>query len=362
MSSRPVIYYGVACEGLGHATRALALHEQLKEDFDIFFFSTGAALKCLQDNCLPAEEIPGLAFRYTNNKISFTKSAASGCSFVANLGATVQRVLDTCCKCHKPDLVIADFEPVMPRVAKKLGVPLISVDNQHRFSRCKHPEIPMKLKAYAASAGLFTELLVPNPEMAIISCFHVGWLDDNVKKRYAKNTHCVGGFFRSSVTEQEPWDTGFILAYTRPSIEKAVFQYLLHSKVPSIMYAHGQTQEQFVENVQIKPVGPSFSEDLAKCNGVISTAGNQLLAEMCYQGKPSILLPEPNQWEQDINARIAEQMTIAKRCTPEDLLKDTSFKLMLHFFNQQHSSFTPHVHPNGAKKAAHLIREFLNVR
>ena len=49
-----------------------------------------------------------------------------------------------------------------------------------------------------------------------------------------------------------------------------------------------------------------FVDDLLSCNLIISTAGSQLIGEVATLGIPSILIPEPGQVEQDINARLAE--------------------------------------------------------
>lgn len=45
-----------------------------------------------------------------------------------------------------------------------------------------------------------------------------------------------------------------------------------------------------------------FLEDLATCDAMISTAGNQLVGEALYLAKPVLVLPEARNFEQYINA------------------------------------------------------------
>lgn len=49
----------------------------------------------------------------------------------------------------------------------------------------------------------------------------------------------------------------------------------------------------------------AFINDLAACRGVLSTAGQQLIGEARYFGKPLLVVPMPGQHEQEINARYA---------------------------------------------------------
>ncbi|MFW6137339.1 MAG: glycosyltransferase family protein, partial [Candidatus Aminicenantaceae bacterium] len=50
-----------------------------------------------------------------------------------------------------------------------------------------------------------------------------------------------------------------------------------------------------------------FVEDLAACRGLVSTAGNQLLGEALYLGKPVLAMPEPKNFEQAINAHFLQE-------------------------------------------------------
>ncbi|MBD3309263.1 teichoic acid biosynthesis protein, partial [candidate division KSB3 bacterium] len=53
--------------------------------------------------------------------------------------------------------------------------------------------------------------------------------------------------------------------------------------------------------------GYRFAEDLATSRALISTAGNQLVGEALFLGKPVLAMPEHGNYEQQINAHFLQQ-------------------------------------------------------
>ena len=50
-----------------------------------------------------------------------------------------------------------------------------------------------------------------------------------------------------------------------------------------------------------------FIDDLAGCQAVVSTAGNQLVGEALHLGKPLLVIPEPRNFEQAVNGHFLEE-------------------------------------------------------
>ena len=65
-----------------------------------------------------------------------------------------------------------------------------------------------------------------------------------------------------------------------------------------------------------------FVEDLAACAGLFSAAGNQLLGESLYFGKPVFAIPEGMHHEQQINAHFLKQMGAGDWMTAEAFQQD----------------------------------------
>jgi uncharacterized protein (TIGR00661 family) len=64
-----------------------------------------------------------------------------------------------------------------------------------------------------------------------------------------------------------------------------------------------------------------FLEDLASCRGVISTAGNQLMGEAIFLGKPVLVMPE-RCVEQRLNAAAVKRLGIGMRTSPRRFTPD----------------------------------------
>jgi uncharacterized protein (TIGR00661 family) len=65
-----------------------------------------------------------------------------------------------------------------------------------------------------------------------------------------------------------------------------------------------------------------FARDLASCKAVLSTAGQQLMGEARYFGKPVLVVPMPRQYEQEINARYARLLGMGDYCPIHQLTPD----------------------------------------
>jgi len=66
-----------------------------------------------------------------------------------------------------------------------------------------------------------------------------------------------------------------------------------------------------------------FVEDLAGCRAVVCAAGNQLIGESLFLGKPVLAIPEAQHHEQLINAHFLQQMGVGAWSTLEDFQRET---------------------------------------
>jgi uncharacterized protein (TIGR00661 family) len=66
----------------------------------------------------------------------------------------------------------------------------------------------------------------------------------------------------------------------------------------------------------------AFVDDLAGCAALVSAAGNQLLGEALYLGKPVFAIPEELHHEQQINACFLKQMGAGDWVTLERFTSD----------------------------------------
>ena len=120
-----------------------------------------------------------------------------------------------------------------------------------------------------------------------------------------ENTRQVGVLVRPQIRFIDPTYGDSLVAYFRRSVPRAVVRALRGCGLPVKIYGLGAHAPPgnltYWENDSER-----FVEDLAQCRALLCTAGNQLIGEAMYLGKPVIALPEPGNMEQAINAHYVE--------------------------------------------------------
>jgi uncharacterized protein (TIGR00661 family) len=99
-----------------------------------------------------------------------------------------------------------------------------------------------------------------------------------------------------------------------------------------------------------------FLEDLASCRAVVSTAGNQLIGEAIYLGKPVCVMPEACA-EQRLNAAAVERMGIGMQVAAGRFGPDTMATFLAHLDGYA-SNLSRHV-CDGLQQSLDSIEQFL---
>ena len=222
---------------------------------------------------------------------------------------------------------------------------LISVDNQHRFSYVDMIDLPPFLRFYGWVCGAISKVYIPSPDATIISTFHYDYI-----KPSDESVVLTGGLLRKNIEDIKPTDEGFILVYLRDSVSERILDCLkqVHGKYK----IYGAKDKFDHPDFEFKELSSGFVNDLASCSKLISTAGNQLITEARYYQKPCLLIPEPNQYEQYINAVYAERMGIGQLC----YIKNLTPNVVNNFFNFKNTCNSP---PNGVDKVVEVIKYYL---
>jgi uncharacterized protein (TIGR00661 family) len=296
------ILMSMAGEGRGHATRARSMVEELSaRGHRLMLFCPGDAYDMLapvyEGTRVKVVRIPGLLFVYgKDNKLNMPATLCRSLKYLFRLPSLIKklsRVIDRV----KPDLIITDFEPALPRAAEKCKIPYISINHQHFMAAGDLSEMPFQFRFHAWYMGRVVNLYYWNQVYTIVS----GFFFPPVRKKWKGKAEFVGGFMRPEILAQEPYSGDHVLAYLRKFSAPGVMEALRHCGLPVKLYGLGEQPAD--GNITYCPIDPHrFVEDLARCRAVVCTAGNQLLSETLYYGKPVYALPESGQWEQTINA------------------------------------------------------------
>ena len=288
------IVYGVSGEGSGHSSRAREMLSHLTtQGHDLRVVSYDRGARNLRDD-FRVHEITGTHIISRNNKVSVPATVRKN---LGNLGklrkswASVGRLLDE----WRPHVVITDFEPMTAYAARKRGLPLITIDNQHRMRYMNYPPVPR-----ARFDGFVTRsvirLFVPRPWVSLITTFYFGETTDPRAELFPP-------ILRELVRDAEPASDGHVLVYVTQAFDSLIDTIRQFPEQAFRVYGFGRDDED--GNISYRPFSvQGFLDDLRSARGVVATAGFTLMTESLHLGKPLLALPMQGQYEQRLNAHL----------------------------------------------------------
>ncbi len=300
------IFYSVMGEGRGHAARAGAVAERLRHRHRIVIHASYDALAFLRQlfedvENVEVREIPGLKFHYVRGRMNLTRTIAAGLHFKVELKRHVRAMAEAIQR-DQPALAITDFEPILSRAARLAGCPLLSLDHQHFLIAYDLSSLPWKLRTYAAQMRPAIRMIVHGQQRTVVSAFYAPPL----LPRY-EHVVQVGPMLRPLVQQTQPRVGEHILCYLRSGTKPAVVDLL--REIPRPVRVYGMGERPAAGNLRFLAVHQErFVADLASATAVIAAAGNQLLGEAMYFGKPFLALPEAKHYEQCINAHFLQSL------------------------------------------------------
>lgn len=356
------IFYSMAGEGRGHATRVFTLVEQLRRQHDLVLFASGDAFEFLSKSYGPGmtdnvrlERIKGLKFRYTGGKLDLFKSMAGGLSFSLRRLPALVRSIRRRIEVEQPDLAISDFEPGLPRAARATGLPWMSLDHQHVLLAYDLSSLPFQLRRYAWWMSWAVRWYYGWTRYTpVASSFYSPPL-----KPGFEHVRQVGPMLRPDILSTTPHTGDFLLSYLRMHTPESILNSLAQVRWPIRIYGLGQRPP--VGQLTFHAIDDRrFAEDLANCAGLFSAAGNQLLGEALYLGKPVFAIPEMMHHEQQINAHFLKQMGAGDWVTAEKFTADRleSFSNHLGEYRENIAKFSARL--NGVQDALDAIEDQLN--
>lgn len=317
------IIMSVCGEGRGHASRAITLIDELEKDHDFLVISFGTGFEYLNEYIQGAsrnirlEKIAGISYLYSGTKLAPVRTYFHWMKFIIfRLGAGIRRV-EECINDFKPDLAIVDFEPCLPRAAQRCGIRCISIDHQHFIRFCKTDTFPLLLRIRAKIGAWVCRLYVPFAERYLVTAFFRGELRDGLQS----NVLLVGPVIRKAISSIESSDCNFIVSYLRRSIPSSLINAFLACGLPVVVYGLGKRKA--IGNIIFKEVSQdAFARDLAHATAVVAAAGNQVIGESIYFGKPFFAIPEKDHHEQVMNSLHLEKLGVGTFSTLETITLD----------------------------------------
>jgi uncharacterized protein (TIGR00661 family) len=347
------ILYSVHGYGRGHATRSLAVLPELARRHTLLCLAGGGAYTAIWPD-FPVVRIPMLSFAYVpgTGRVSKWQTLRRNLPAVLDLmcrGPVFETVRDVVCE-FGPDAIISDAEVWSHRVAAELKIPRISFDHIGLMAYCR-PEVEWWDRPAAWFNARCYRWLMGQPDRVLVSSFYP------VQPR-GPEVKIVGTLLRQAVRELSPRRGAHLLAYFNQGKDQLlppILDGLAGAGLPVRVYGSDRRGQQ--GPLTFLPLSHlPFLEDLASCRAVIGTAGNQLIGEAIYLGKPVCVMPEACV-EQRLNAAAVERLGIGMRLSARRFSAER-LRAFLDDLDSYEANLARHVR-DGVQESLDAIEQFL---
>ncbi|WP_303674123.1 glycosyltransferase [Vampirovibrio chlorellavorus] len=375
---RDKVYFSVSSEGYGHSSRALAIARHFKPS-DILLASYSYALERIRSYDYPSVEVAQeVKFVGSEGHFDVGKTILNNPARALGLNQIVQEEMDII-KRHGVTLVVADGRIAPVLAAERLDIPCIVLTNQSAFYPFFERDSAL-VKLFGRSFEWVMKLWLSSAEEILIPDFSPPYtvclpnLSDNYQVK--KRTRFVGPLVAWQADEVQaiakPSDKPLIVAslggheYRRPLFDAIIEAARCMSHL-DFMIISSFTTANVPENAQIHPFVKEAAPYFKAADLVITQAGHSTAMELLTLGKPSLIVPDSQQIEQENNAsrmlELGVSLTMSYQALSdssqralcaniERLLGDPEFETRTREF----ATMAAEIH--GARRAAEHLKEF----
>ncbi len=296
------ILYGVAGEGMGHATRSRVVVDDLIEEHDLRLVASSDAHTYLAGHFPAAHDVWDLSLY--DDAHDWERAVSDLTATVSTWPSTV-RDLYRLAEEFAPDVVVTDCESFVTLFALRHSLPLISIDHVHAIDRCRHD--PGLLRGHEGELWQNRQIVgtkVPNATHYVISTFFYPLLLE-------PRTTLVPPILRPDVLAARPERGEHLLGYLPSEGDMQLIRLLAESGIPCRIYGHrpGIATDVVEEAIVYRPFSEAgFIEDLRTARGVIAGGNFTLLSEAVYLGKPTLACPSDGHFGHLLNALYLDRM------------------------------------------------------
>ena len=309
------ILYGVHGTGHGHAMRALTVARHYPQH-EFLFVSHGHGAEILGRE-FKVEIYPNPETPVSGHKVDSIRAAQSQFRIWASqprLIRNLTRLIET----FKPDAALTDYEYLVPRACRKIGLPCLSFDHQHVVTMAQHQLPPGQTISYWATYGAI-RLLFTRADYYLATSFYRPPLQPNAPCRL------VPPLLRKRILDYRPSEGDYVLAYHGYETFPGFFQFL--KTIPRRVIVYGSHKDDRDGNLEFKKNSENgFLDDLAGSCYVVCGGGHTLISEALYLQKPLIVFPIRSAFEQFLNAHYVSQLGYGLGMTGLHAPPDTAAK------------------------------------
>ena len=368
------VYLSISSEGYGHSSRALAIAKQFPKS-EILVGTYSYAIERFKYAGYPYIELPQeLKLVGEKGEFNVQKTIIKNHAWAYTFNDIVKKEIEVIRE-SRASCVVADgrLAPVM--AADKLGLPCIVITNQSAFYpffkqdtalvRVFGKSFDWVMKTWLSSAE---EIMIPDFPPPFTVCL------PNLSRNFKvmKRTRFVGplvGFEDSEIIPiAKPNDKYAVVTLGGHEYRKPLFDNVIETaKLMPDVYFDVFTSfeaENIPSNVRITGIVPDLAPYIKAADLVITQAGHSTAMELLTLGKPSVIVPDAKQTEQENNASRMKEMEVAVTLNYDELSPETladSVRTILCEPKYKHNceKFKEMAKKiQGSKKAAEVLREY----
>jgi uncharacterized protein (TIGR00661 family) len=286
------VLYGVHGTGKGHAIRALTVGRRFRQH-EFLFVAHGDALRLLAPE-FHTFECPNPETVVHAHRVAVWPTLRS---LVATLHASREWMarLRAAARDFRPDVAVTDYEFFVPRVAGSLGIPCLSLDNLHVIPFCRLSVPAHQLPSYLVTM-LAVRLLFSRADAYVVTSFFRPPL-----RRTRAPVRLMPPLLREEVAAGSGSPGDHVLAYQGHETFRAFLPLLAETSRPVAVYGVAPAADAG-GRLRFMPWDETrFLEDLASCAYVVCGGGHTLISEALHLGKPVLVFPVRNFFEQYLN-------------------------------------------------------------
>ena len=298
---KKVVFYCVCGEGMGHAIRTGVIVDKIKDDYDVYLFSSDRAYEYLNSKFDNVYEIGGFNTVYINNKVNNLKTLANALKRnPTNMKIGYEKLYKKAREL-RPDVIVTDFEIYATVVSKLLSIPLISLDNIHMMTQTKI-DYPKNHYAEMIKAKGVVKTYVVKPKVHILTSFFYP------KIRPGKNAVLYPPIIREDILKLEPSEGDHVIVY-QTSRESVKLVETLKTLKDEKFIVYGFNKNAVDENLTYKEFNEDvFYDDLASSKAVICNGGFTFITEAICLKKPIYSVPAIGNFEQTLNGFYVQKL------------------------------------------------------
>lgn len=301
-------------EGRGHLTQAISLAQIIQSKGHevvgaLVGSSKGDAVQAFFKQSFPSEIIPfaspALAYSRKTKALSVSKTVfALLCNFKRYYRSLFE--IDNHIQELEPDVIVNFYDTLggIHQTLFKKKAPMVCMAHQYLMlhSGFLHPQGNFLNRVLV---NFNTKITALGAEKKLALSFYKGESD--------KTIYLVPPLLRREVKKLQPEAGDYFLAYvTQQSMADEIVAWQKQYPETVVHCFSDKLKEKEVEEVSPnlffhKIDGTRFLEMMRKCRGLISTAGFESVCEAMLLGKPVLMVPLKNHYEQTCNALDGEQ-------------------------------------------------------